>query len=91
MKVSLLLTISEGGIGGRTWEGVAGKLGLTMAQVKLLKLHSEDNKGWLLLNTWGNLESGGATVRKLILALESLKMRECIDALQEAAAISGIQ
>ena len=89
MTLSVLLTMTEGGIGGRNWEGVAGKLGINTGQVDLLKLHKESNKGWLLLTTWGNLETG-ATVRKLIIALESLKMRECINSLQEAASISGI-
>ena len=89
MTVSSLLTVTEGGIGGRSWEGVAGKLGLNARQVDLLKQHKESNKGWLLLTTWGKLETG-ATVRKLIIALESLKMRECIYTLQEDASISGI-
>lgn len=89
MTLSLMLTMTEGGIGGRNWEGVAGKLGLNTGQVDLLKHHAESNKGWLLLNTWGKLETG-ATVRKLIIALESLKMRECINALQDATSISGI-
>lgn len=89
MTLSVLLTMTEGGIGGRNWEGVAGKLGLNTGQVNLLKRHTESNKGWLLLITWGKLDTG-ATVRKLIIALESLEMRECINALQEAASISGI-
>lgn len=88
ITISLLLTSSEG-LGGRNWEGVAGKIGLNMGQVKLLKQHQEQNKGWLLLNTWENLDKRGATVKKLIFVLESLKMRECIDTLKEDPSISG--
>ena len=82
------LTTCEG-LGGRTWEGLGGKIGFNTRQLKLLKIDKESNKGWLLLDTWEKLDRRGATVKRLIIALESLKMRDCVKLLQEAASISG--
>lgn len=78
------------GLRERSWEGVAGKIGLTMKQILAMKQHQEQNKGQLLLTTWESLSKTGATVKKLVFALESLKMDECIDALLEDSSVSGI-
>lgn len=84
----LSLTISEG-LGNRSWEGVAGKIGLKMDQIIAMKKHPEANKGRLFLTTWENLNKPGATVKKLVFALQSLKMMKCIDDLLEDPSISG--
>ena len=82
------LTTSQG-LGGRNWEGVAGKIGLSTNQVMAMKNHPEANKGCLFLTTWENLNKPGATVKKLVFALQSLKMMDCIYVLLEDPSISG--
>ena len=81
------LTTSEGL--GRDWEGVAGKIGLKMNQILAMKKHTEPDKGRLFLTTWENLNKSGATVKKLVFALYSLKMIDCIEALLQDPSISG--
>ena len=82
------LTMSQG-LGGRNWEGIAGKVGFKTDQVMAMKKHSDDNKGRLFLTTWEKLNKSEATVKKLIFALQSLKMMDCIDALLKDPSISG--
>jgi hypothetical protein len=82
------LTTSQG-LGGRNWEGVAGEIGLKMDQIVAMKTHPEPNKGRLFLTTWENLNRSGATVKKLIFALQSLKMLDCIEAFLKDPSISG--
>ena len=89
VTLSLSLSVTQGGLSGRNWEGVAGKMGFNAAQVKLLKDNHESNKGWLLLDTWEKLEKKEATVKRLIIVLESLRMRGCIQGLQKVAPITG--
>lgn len=82
------LTTSQG-LGGRNWEGVAGKIGLKMDQILAMKNHPEPNKGRLFLTTWENLNKQGATLKKLVFALQSLRMMDCIDALLQDQSILG--
>ena len=82
------LTTSQG-LGGRNWEGIAGKIGLNMNQIMAMAYHPEPNKGRLFLTTWEKLDKTGATVKKLVFALQSLEMMDCIDALLKDPSISG--
>ena len=82
------LTVSQG-MRGRSWDGVAGKIGFSMGQIQAMRQHQEQDKGRLLLATWERLNKTGATVKNLIFALASLSMRECINALQEDPSILG--
>lgn len=82
------LTTSQG-LGKRSWEGVAGKIGLKMNQILAMKQHPEPHKGRLLLTTWEKLNKPGATVKKLFFALYSLKMIDCIDAFYKDPSILG--
>ena len=82
------LTTSQG-LAGRNWEGVAGKIGFKMDQILAMKNHPEANKGRLFLTTWENLNKPGATVKKLVFALQSLKMIDCFDALVKDPSIDG--
>ena len=77
------------GLGGRDWEEVARKIGLKMNQILAMKKHTEPDKGRLFLTTWENLNKSGATVKKLVFALYSLKMIDCIEALLQDPSISG--
>jgi hypothetical protein len=88
ITLCLSLTASQG-LGGRNWEGVAGKIGLKMDQIMAMRNHTEPDKGRLFLTTWENLNRSGATVKKLIFALQSLKMMNCIEALEQDPSISG--
>ena len=90
LTLSAHITSASGGYcRGRTWEGFAGRIGCNTEQVTLLREHRHSDKGWLVLSTWDRLEKNGATVKKLIIALESLKMRICIHDLEEGTSITG--
>lgn len=82
------LTVSQG-VGDRNWKGVAGKIGFKMDYILAMDKHPEPHKGQLLLTIWESLNKPGATVKKLVYVLQSLKMMDCIDALYKDPAING--
>ena len=87
--IKLCCNLTTASFGERSWKGLGGKIGLNAWQVDLLNKHQESDKGWLLLKTWENLDKSGATVKKLIVALESLQMRSCINVIRDDTSISG--
>ena len=85
-----LIVNSEGYCHQRTWKGLAGRIGFsTQGHLDLLLKYLHGDKGFLVLAVWDKLEKNGATVKKLIIALKSLDVVNCIKDLEEDTSITG--
>ncbi|KAL5510438.1 hypothetical protein EMCRGX_G005980 [Ephydatia muelleri] len=64
----------------RDWRGLAAYVGFPHRVISLIEQHRESSKAWHVLRLWE--QTGTSSVRKLLIALMELSLRECLDILR---------
>ena len=64
----------------RDWRGLAAYVGFPHRVISLIEQHRESSKAWHVFRLWER--TGTSSLRKLLIALMELNLRECLDILR---------